>query len=64
MGRSLKLQLVAEGVETEAQYNFLIRHGAHVIQGYLFSKPVSADELAPMLAPGYFKQQISLIGPG
>jgi diguanylate cyclase (GGDEF)-like protein len=64
MGRSLKLQLVAEGVETDEQYNFLTRHGAHVIQGYLFSKPVPADELVPMLAPGYFRERIRQIGPG
>ncbi len=64
MGRSLKLQLVAEGVETDEQYNFLTRHGARVIQGYMFSKPVPADELKPMLAPGFFKQRISEVGPG
>jgi diguanylate cyclase (GGDEF)-like protein len=64
MGRSLKLQLVAEGVETDEQYNFLTRHGAHIIQGYLFSKPVPADELVPMLTPGYFRERISQIGPG
>ena len=64
MGRSLRLQLVAEGVETDEQYNFLTRHGANIIQGYLFSKPVPADELVTMLVPGYFKERISQIGPG
>ena len=64
MGRSLNMQLVAEGVETDEQYNFLIRHGTHIIQGYLFSKPVPAAELEPMLSPGYFREQISQIGPG
>jgi EAL domain-containing protein (putative c-di-GMP-specific phosphodiesterase class I) len=64
MGRSLKLQLVAEGVETDAQYNFLTNHGARIIQGYLFSPPVPAAELVSMLNPGHFKEQISQIGPG
>jgi EAL domain-containing protein (putative c-di-GMP-specific phosphodiesterase class I) len=64
MGRSLNMQLVAEGVETDEQYNFLTRHGAHIIQGYLFSKPVPAAELEPMLSPGYFREKISQIGPG
>ncbi|MEZ5571810.1 MAG: EAL domain-containing protein [Halioglobus sp.] len=58
MARSLRLQLVAEGVETQEQYHFLRNHGASVIQGYLFSKPVPLNELKPLLAPGYYKNQI------
>ena len=58
MGQSMQLELVAEGVETSEQFQFLTRHGADVIQGYLFSRPVTAAELRPMLAPGYFMQQI------
>ncbi len=59
MARSMKLKLVAEGVETHEQYHFLRQHGANVIQGFLFSKPVPAEELKPLLAPGYFKDQIN-----
>jgi len=58
MARSMNLRLVAEGVETIEQYRFLTRNGAHVIQGYLFSKPVPADELQPLLAPWHFMEQI------
>ncbi|MEQ9395984.1 putative bifunctional diguanylate cyclase/phosphodiesterase [Haliea sp.] len=58
MGQSMQLELVAEGVETSEQFHFLSRHGADVIQGYLFSRPVTAAELRPMLAPGYFLDQI------
>jgi len=58
MARSMKLRLVAEGVETHEQYRFLTDNGAHVIQGYLFSKPVPAAELEPLLAPWHFMQQI------
>lgn len=58
MGQSMQLELVAEGVETSEQFHFLSRHGADVIQGYLFSRPVTAAELRPMLAPGYFLEQI------
>ncbi|MEM1155644.1 MAG: EAL domain-containing protein [Pseudomonadota bacterium] len=58
MARSLNLQLVAEGVETHEQYHFLTSNGAHVIQGYLFSKPVTAEELKPLLAPWHFMTQI------
>jgi len=59
MARSLNLALVAEGVEDHEQYRFLRQHGASVIQGYLFSKPVPLEELKPMLAPGYFREQIA-----
>jgi diguanylate cyclase (GGDEF)-like protein len=58
MARSMNLRLVAEGVETHEQYHFLTSNGAHVIQGYLFSKPVPAAELAPLLAPWHFMEQI------
>lgn len=58
MARGLGLKLVAEGVETDEQYRFMTDEGAHVIQGYMFSKPVPADELAPMLAPWHFQDQI------
>jgi diguanylate cyclase (GGDEF)-like protein len=58
LARSLNLRLVAEGVETREQYQFLTGNGAHIIQGYLFSKPVPADDLRPLLAPWHFMQQI------
>jgi EAL domain-containing protein (putative c-di-GMP-specific phosphodiesterase class I) len=58
MARSLRLQLVAEGVETYEQYHFLRNHGASVIQGYLFSRPVPLAELKPLLAPGHFREQL------
>jgi diguanylate cyclase (GGDEF)-like protein len=64
MARSLGLDLVAEGVETHEQYQFLRRYGASVIQGFLFSKPLPFKELKSKLAPGYFDQQLaSLPGP-
>ena len=58
LAHSLGLTVVAEGVETHEQYRFLTLNGAHVIQGYLFSKPVPAAELEPLLAPWHFMQQI------
>jgi EAL domain-containing protein (putative c-di-GMP-specific phosphodiesterase class I) len=44
MAHGLKLKVMAEGVETEAQLDFLARQGCHAFQGFLFSKPVAADE--------------------
>ncbi|MBN7796002.1 putative bifunctional diguanylate cyclase/phosphodiesterase [Parahaliea mediterranea] len=58
MGRSLQLELVAEGVETAEQYHYLTRNGARVIQGYLFSKPVVVDELKALLGRGHFAARI------
>ena len=63
MARSMRLQLVAEGVETHEQYHFLTQHGATVIQGYMFSQPVPVDELKPLLVRGYFREQIRQIIP-
>ncbi len=44
MARSLKLTVIAEGVETEAQKQFLEQHGCTTYQGYLFSKPVDIKD--------------------
>ena len=49
MGRSLKLRVVAEGVETQSQLSFLRVMQCDEVQGYLFSPPVSAEEITAML---------------
>lgn len=41
--------LIAEGVETEAQRDFLARHGCHAYQDYLFSRPLPAPEFEQYL---------------
>jgi diguanylate cyclase (GGDEF)-like protein/PAS domain S-box-containing protein len=52
LAHSLRMRVLAEGVETAEQYEFLRVNGCDEIQGYYFSKPVSADELAAMLQAG------------
>jgi diguanylate cyclase (GGDEF)-like protein/PAS domain S-box-containing protein len=47
----IQLRVVAEGVETNEQMIYLKERGCHSMQGYLFSRPVSADELADLLQP-------------
>ena len=43
LGQSLNLAVVAEGVETDAQYSFLAEHHCQAYQGYLFNKPQPAS---------------------
>jgi EAL domain-containing protein (putative c-di-GMP-specific phosphodiesterase class I) len=49
MARSLDIAIIAEGVETEAQSQLLLELGCRQFQGYLFGKPVSADEFDALL---------------
>ena len=51
MAHALKLEVVAEGVETEAQRAFLARHGCDMAQGYLFGRPVEPAEIEALLRP-------------
>ncbi|MDB5892950.1 MAG: hypothetical protein JWQ88_481 [Rhodoferax sp.] len=50
IGESLGLQVVAEGVETEAQRRFLAERGCPVLQGYLFARPMPAEAFEAWLA--------------
>ncbi|BEU98389.1 EAL domain-containing protein [Acidovorax sp. DW039] len=45
LAQSLGLDVVAEGVETEGQREFLLRNGCHRFQGYLFGRPGPAEQL-------------------
>ena len=49
MARSLNLTVLAEGVETEAQASFLRGRRCDAMQGYLFSRPLPAEEFSPLL---------------
>ncbi|HEY9857676.1 MAG TPA: bifunctional diguanylate cyclase/phosphodiesterase [Stenomitos sp.] len=50
MAHSLQLSVVAEGVENQAQLDFLTEHGCEVMQGYLVSPPVPSEEFVRFLA--------------
>ncbi|VAW53075.1 diguanylate cyclase/phosphodiesterase (GGDEF & EAL domains) with PAS/PAC sensor(s) [hydrothermal vent metagenome] len=49
MSKALGMQVVAEGVETEAQLKVLVAMGCHMAQGYYFSKPVQATEIPALI---------------
>ena len=50
LAATLKLNLVAEGVETQEEKQFLQGNGCRLMQGFLFSKPVPAEEFVKLLA--------------
>ncbi|MEK3909856.1 EAL domain-containing protein [Paenibacillus sp. FSL H7-0331] len=58
MAQQLKIKSLAEGVETKEQLDFLIMRGCDEIQGYVFSKPISADEFEILLREN---KQLSII---
>jgi len=49
LGTSLGLRVIAEGVETEAQREFLERHNCHAWQGYLLSPPLPVAEFEALV---------------
>lgn len=58
LAHSLRLPVIAEGVETEAQYQFLARCGCDLFQGYLLARPMPPDALEAFLG------QQALTSPG
>ena len=60
LGHSLKMTVIAEGVETEAELAFLKQHQCDIMQGYLFSRPEPAPVIESMLvaAQGLFAHSL------
>ncbi|MCA3922584.1 EAL domain-containing protein, partial [Burkholderia sp.] len=52
LGRALDLKIVAEGVETTAQQQFLTKLGCNSLQGFLLGRPTPADHFADVTAQG------------
>ena len=55
VGKFLEVPVIAEGVETKKQYQLLKTAGCDIIQGYYFSKPVSAKEFGELIEKEYAK---------
>ncbi|MGK5038045.1 EAL domain-containing protein [Janthinobacterium sp. LB3P118] len=56
MAHSMTLEVIAEGVESDAQLAYLRRHGCDEMQGYYFSRPVPQEEFEQMLMGGKLLQ--------
>ena len=56
MGHDLGLTVVAEGVETAVQRQYLAEHDCDVLQGYLISRPVTAEEVPALLGHSLIPQ--------
>ncbi|HEY9827321.1 MAG TPA: EAL domain-containing protein [Stenomitos sp.] len=60
LGQGLDLKVVAEGVETEQQCDLLRSLNCNIVQGYLFSKPLPADEITQLLQVNRTERQYAL----
>ncbi len=60
MGHSFGMQVVAEGVETIEQLEFLQQHGCNLMQGYLISKPVPTTQVVKLLEHHIIQQSLPL----
>ena len=63
MAKSLKLRVIAEGVENEAQLAFLQEYGCDEIQGHFFSRPIMAAEVTAILAGPRTSRKTLATGP-
>ncbi len=64
MGRQLGLKIVAEGVETKEQLQFLATHGCTLAQGFYIARPVEGPEMAKLLRIGTDESPVVEVGIG
>lgn len=63
LSKSLQLDVIAEGVETESEASFLLAHGCERMQGFLFSQGVPAPALSGLLQRHYFDLEVVASAP-
>jgi len=61
LARELSIDVVAEGVETEGQAEFLVAAGCRQAQGFLFSRPVDVSRATELLRHGRIKSAPAII---
>jgi EAL domain-containing protein (putative c-di-GMP-specific phosphodiesterase class I) len=52
LAHSMQMSVIAEGVETREQFDFLLAEGCDQVQGYYFARPMAAEQLLPLLRSG------------
>lgn len=55
LGHQLSMEVLAEGVETQAQADFLRESGCHTFQGYLFARPMPGETISELLRSGSYR---------
>jgi diguanylate cyclase (GGDEF)-like protein/PAS domain S-box-containing protein len=60
LAKSLELQVVVEGIETEPQREFLLETGADLMQGFLFAAPLGGEEIEPLLTRGSISKNLPI----
>jgi len=60
LAKSIKLEIIAEGIDTEQQRSFLIREGCNLLQGFLFSEGVTENDFLQLLSNNLVIAETSL----
>jgi diguanylate cyclase (GGDEF)-like protein/PAS domain S-box-containing protein len=64
LAHRMRLRVVAEGVETEAQLGYLRKYGCDEMQGFLFSRPLPAEEFSSLIRQGRSLSSATTASPG